>query len=91
MDNEDIIITYQNNTLLFEKNSFLTSKSKINLVYFIVKDLSNNEIFRLENQEIKKYWIFYISNLALEKKVYKLEIYNSENNQKIYNNLFEIK
>jgi hypothetical protein len=91
LDFDDILVTYKNQTVFFEKNSFLRSKEKINIVDFILKDKDNNEIIKLSNQQIKKYWFFYVSNIYLGVGVYKVEIYNKENGQKIYNNLIEIK
>jgi hypothetical protein len=92
LTHEDIIIDYNNDTVFFIKNTFLTDKLSINLVDFNLKTLDNNLIFSLENQLIRNYWTFYISNIYLDpSKTYKLEILNKENGHIIYKNNFKIK
>jgi hypothetical protein len=90
LDCEELVITYKDNTLFFEKNSFLTTKKINGLVDFVVSDMNRNIIFKLENQDLKMYWLFYISNFYLEKGYYLIEIYKKENKHKIYNNILKI-
>lgn len=90
LDCEEIIVTYSDNTILFEKNSFLSSKKISNNVNFIIKDTDGNLIQKLSNQKIFDYWLFYISNVFFDKKNYIIEIENAENGFKIYNNLLKI-
>jgi hypothetical protein len=90
-DQEEIIVTYKNETILFEKNSFLTTKVIEDEVNFIVTDLKKNFCYYLTQQKIFQYWLFYISELKLEKGHYQIEIFESHNNRKIYSNIIEIK
>jgi hypothetical protein len=90
LDQEEMVVSYKDNTLLFEKNSFLTTKKIKNEVNFIITNLKTNEIVQLNNQKIFNYWLFYISNLILKEGIYKVEIYESENNRKIFSNILKI-
>lgn len=91
LDQEEIVISYNANTLLFEKNSFLTTKKFSHEVNFVITNLKTNQSTSLHNQSISNYWLFYISNLSLEKGMYKAEIFESDTNRKIFNNIIEIK
>jgi hypothetical protein len=91
LDCEELIIKYQNNTLLFEKNTFLTTKKDVGIVDFVIKDLIGNEIFRLGNQNLLQYWVFYISNFYLSEGKYILEVYKKEDNHKIFTDYFQVK
>ena len=84
---EEICITYKNNTILFEKNSFLDTKSIDEPVDFIVKNQSGVVVEKLSNQPLHGYWIFYISDVYLTDKYYHIEIIKSNSKQKIYNNI----
>jgi len=90
LDCEELVITYKDNTLFFEKNSFLTTKNISGLVDFVVSDINRNVIFKLENQDLNRYWVFYISNFYLARGKYIIEIYKKDNNHKIYNNILKI-
>jgi len=90
LDCEELLVTYSNNTIFFEKNSFLTSKKIDENVDFIISDLDGSIIEKLENQELMNYWVFYISNVFLPKKSYIIEIVKTHSKTKIYNNLLEI-
>jgi len=90
LDCEEILVYYVNNTLLFEKNSFLTSKNLHGEFDFILKDLTGNLVQKLPNQFLMNYWIFYISDIDLPKGYYSVEIVNSHTKNKIYNNLIAI-
>jgi hypothetical protein len=90
LDCEEILISYSNNTLFFEKNSFLTTKVIDETVDFIIKNKKGNVVQLLINQRLVNYWVFYISNVFLEKDTYILEIVKSNSRIKIYNNAFKI-
>ena len=87
LDCEEILPSFIDNTIFFEKNSFLTSKIINENVDFIVKDLNGTIVEKLENQELFNYWVFYISNVFLDKKYYIIEIIKSNSKIKIYNNI----
>ncbi len=90
LDCEELLVTYSNNTIFFEKNSFLSSKKIDENVDFIISDLDGNVIEKLENQQLMNYWVFYLSNVFLEKKSYIIEIVKTHSKVKIYNNLLKI-
>jgi hypothetical protein len=90
LDCEELLVTYSNNTIFFEKNSFLSSKKIDENVDFIISDLDGNIIEMLENQQLMNYWVFYLSNVFLEKKSYIIEIVKTHSKVKIYNNLLKI-
>lgn len=92
LDCEDFVITYNNNTIKFEKNSFLTSK-KIELeVDFIIKDINNDKVVcQLNNQSIFRYWLFYYSNIYLQKGKYQTSIVESQSKRIIFNDILEVK
>jgi hypothetical protein len=85
-----MVVYYTDNTLFFEKNSFLTTKSLDGEFDFIVKNKDGKIIQRLNNQFIMQYWIFYISNINLPKGNYSVEILQTQTGNKIYNNLITI-
>lgn len=91
LSSDDIVVYYSNNSLFFEKNSFLTDKKDISIVNFVVKNLVGDVLFELNDQELNKFWFFYINNFNLERGIYVIEIYKKDNNQKIYGDLIEIK
>ena len=90
LDCEELLVTYSNNTIFFEKNSFLSSKKIDENVDFIISDLDGNIIEMLENQQLMHYWVFYLSNVFLEKKSYIIEIVKTHSKVKIYNNLLKV-
>jgi len=90
LDCEEILVYYQNETIFFEKNSFLSSKKIEEDVDFIIKSDDNRIIQTLSNQNILKYWMFYISNVYLSKGSYIIEIIETKTKNKIYNNLLII-
>ena len=90
LDCEELLVTYSNNTILFEKNSFLSSKKINENVDFIISDLNGNIIEKLENQQLMNYWVFYISNVFLSEKTYIIEVIKTNSKIKIYNNLLII-
>lgn len=87
LDCEEILVHYSNNTILFEKNSFLNTKNIDEPVDFIVKNQSGNIVEILSNQPLHLYWLFYISNVYLNDNYYHIEIVKSYSKQKIYNNI----
>lgn len=90
LDCEEIIVKYKDNTIFFEKNSFLTTKKIYEPVDFIISDLDGNIVQRLNNQELMNFGLFYISNVFLDKKTYIIEIFKSNSKDKIYHNLLKI-
>jgi len=91
LDCEEISIFYQDETIFFEKNSFLTSKKINENVDFVIKNIDGKIVEVLSNQELFNYFIFYISNISLTDKKYIIEIVGTNSGIKLYNNLFEIK
>lgn len=91
LDCEEIQIKYENNTILFEKNSFLDTKSIEEPVDFIIKNKSGDVVSFLPNQNLLNYWIFYISDIFLDDEYYHIEIVKSYSKQKIYNNILYTK
>jgi hypothetical protein len=90
IDCEEFVVKYSNNTLLFEKNSFMSDKRISGTVDFIIGDLDNNEIHRLGNQNFYGYWYFYISNLFLEPKKYSIKIFETDTNRCIFNDILNL-
>ena len=89
LDCEDFIIEYRANTIQFKKNNFLTDKKILNTVDFIIKD-NDRILYRFNNQNIIKDWVFYIYDAILIKGIYELQISESETNRIIYKNLFRV-
>lgn len=91
LDCEDFVITYNSNTIKFEKNSFLVSKKVENEVNFIVKNIETDEIVcQLNNQLIFQYWLFYYSNIHLLKGKYQTSIVESQSKRIIFNDILEV-
>jgi hypothetical protein len=90
LDCEEILVTYNDNSIFFKKNSFLTDKIINENVDFIVKDLNGKVITRLNNQELLNYFVFYISDIILSEGLYIIEIIKTNSKIKIYNNLLKI-
>ena len=88
---KDITIRYENNTLLFDRNVDMMGKQITNEVSFIITNVNNQEIFRLTNQNLFNYVLFYISDLILNRGIYNLKIVEQINQRIIYNNFFEVK
>jgi hypothetical protein len=85
-----ILVYYKNKTIYFEKNSFLSSKKINENVDFIIKKM-NGDIFEvLSDQNLFKYFMFYLSNIRLTDKTYIIEIVGTNSGIKLYNNLLEI-
>jgi hypothetical protein len=91
LDCEEFFVTYIDNVIKFEKNSFLTSKKIENEVNFIIENIDNNEIhYEINNQLIFKYWSFYYSNIFLPKGKYNLKIIESNSKRIIFNDVLKI-
>jgi hypothetical protein len=90
IDCEEILVYYKDNSVFFEKNSFLTTKHIDEHVDFIIKDLNDNIVNVLANQNLHQYWLFYISDIQLTNKSYIIEIVKTNSRVKIYNNLLKI-
>jgi hypothetical protein len=89
LSQDDFLIEYKNNTFWWTKNSFLNGKNIQFLVRFeILKD--NQILFVLNNQEIFKYWAFFINNLSLNSGYYETRIIEESTNRIIYKNLIQI-
>lgn len=87
LDCEEILVYYKNNTIFFEKNSFLDTKNINEPVDFIIKNKSGITIEKLSNQSLQGYWLFYISDVYLVDEYYHVEIIKTNSKQKIYNNI----
>jgi len=90
LDCEEILTYYKDNTIFFEKNSFLSTKTLSGKFDFIVKNKDGVILQQLLNQSLMKYWIFYISNVHLDKGDYIIEIIKTSDKQKVYNNLISV-
>ena len=87
LDCEEILVYYNDNTIYFEKNSFLDTKNIDEPVDFIIKNKSGDTVEKLSNQPLHGYWLFYISNVNLTDNYYHIEIIKTNSKQKIYNNI----
>lgn len=90
LDFKEMLVTYNNNTIVFIKNSLLTKKQINENVDFVIKDLKGNVVNRLNNQELFNYFTFYLSNIPLTNSLYIIEIIKTNSKIKIYNNLLKI-
>lgn len=90
IDCEEILVTYKDNTISFEKNSFFTTKKIDENVDFIIKTIKGQVVSTLPNQNLRQYWLFYVSNIQLTDKIYIIEIVKTNSRVKIYNNLLKI-
>lgn len=91
LDCEEFCITYKDRTLIFEKNSFLKDKKISNYVNFKVFDLRNNLLAELNNQELNKYWFFYIDNLFFKDDKIIIKIDEVDTEKIIYHNIVKLK
>jgi hypothetical protein len=90
VDCEEFVILYSNNTISFEKNSFMSTKKVIGIVDFVINDLNNNEVYRLDHQNFYNYWYFYLSDIILEPKKYKIKILETNTKKHIFNDILEV-
>jgi hypothetical protein len=91
LDCEEFFVKYDGKTLVFEKNSFLKDKTMSNYVIFKVFDLKNNLLTELSNQEINRYWIFYIDNVELKNEKIILKIDETNTGKIIYHDIIKLK
>lgn len=91
IDSEEMVVSYLNQTLLFEKNSFMATKKVEKIVDFVICELNGNEIFRLREQSFYDYWYFYLSDIFLEPKKYSIKIYETNTNKCIFNDILQVK
>jgi len=91
IDCEEFVVTYSKNTLLFEKNSFMTTKKVNETVDFIIMDLEGNHLYALQNQKIYNYWYFYISDIILDPKKYLIRIEESDSRRCIFSDILEVR
>ena len=91
LDCEEFFVKYDKKTLIFEKNSFLKDKTMSNLVNFKIYDLKNNLLCDLTNQELNRYWIFYISNLELKDEKIIVKIEETNTGKIIYHDIVRLK
>jgi len=87
---DDFLVIYKNNTLLFQKNSFLSGKLIEDTVDFVVRDSEKKEILNLQNQKIFNYWIFYISSISLNHGKYYIDIIEKNKNRIIYKTILYV-
>jgi hypothetical protein len=90
LDCEEIVVYYKNNTIFFEKNSFLTTKKIDENVDFILKNIHGDIVIQLGNQELWRFFTFYVSDIYLSSGLYFVEIVKTNSRTKIYNSLIEI-
>jgi hypothetical protein len=91
LDSEEVLVYYQNDTIFFEKNSFLGSKRINENVDFVIKQINGEIVESLSNQNLFQYFLFYISNIHLTDKTYIIEIVGTNSKTKLYNNVLQIK
>jgi hypothetical protein len=91
LDCEEVLVYYQNDTIFFEKNSFLSSKRINENVDFVIKKVNGEIVESLSNQNLFQYFLFYISNIHLTDKTYIIEIVGTNSKIKLYNNVLQIK
>jgi len=89
LSQDDFLIEYKNNSFWWTKNSFLGGKNFQPIVRFEI--LSNNQIiYTLNNQDIFKYWGFFISDLYLNPGYYETQIIEESTNKIIYKNIVKV-
>lgn len=89
IEHDRFSISYENRTFLFKRYSFLNDKKIQTPVTFKVKKINGDIIYEMTNQELYRYWLFYISNCYLENDFYLIQIEDNLNNL-IFNKLLKI-
>jgi len=87
LDCEEMLVYYKDNTIFFVKNSFLTTKKIDENVDFIVKNIHGDVVIQLGNQELWRFFTFFVSDIHLNDGLYHVEIVKTNSRTKIYNNL----
>ena len=90
LDCEEMVVYYKDNTIFFEKNSFLTTKQIDENVDFILKNTQGDIVIHLGNQELWRFFTFYVSDIYLSRGLYFVEIVKTNSRTRIYNSLIEI-
>jgi hypothetical protein len=89
LSQDDFIIEYKNNTFWWTKNSFLGGKNFQPIIRFEI--LNNNQVlYTLNNQDIFKYWGFFINSLSLNSGYYETRIIEESTNKIIYKNIIKV-
>jgi hypothetical protein len=87
---DDFLVNFKNNTLFFQRNSFLTGKKIEDTVNFVVRNSEKKEILNLQNQKIFNYWTFFISDINLHHGKYYIDIIEKNKNRIILKTILEI-
>ena len=90
LDCEEFVISHSNNTLLFEKNSFMATKKIDSIVDFVIEDLNGKEIYRLGNQNFYDYWYFYLSDIFLKPEKYSIKMFETKSGKCIFNDILNV-
>jgi hypothetical protein len=90
LSSDDMFIYGYENRLLFERNSFFNDKKNIGLVDFLVKNLNGDVLFRLDNQDLCDFWLFYLQYIEIDRGTYLVEIYKKDDGHKIYSDFMKI-
>jgi hypothetical protein len=91
LSQDDFIVSFDEKTNRFwwTKNSFLTDKNIKPLVRFeIIKN--DKVLYALDNQEIFKYWGFFIGDCKVSSGIYDVKIVETETGRTIYKNSIKI-
>lgn len=91
LSQDDFLIKFEpeNNKFLWVKNSFLGNKNiQSNVRFEIVRD--NQVLWVLKNQDISKYWGYFISDCPIEVGYYDMRIVEEESNRVIYKNTIKL-
>lgn len=90
IDCEEIVINYTGQNLLFEKNSFLSTKKLPDKVDFKIYSQKNELIFSINEQLINHYFLFYMNNLFLPNGYYNIKILNSFDGTCIFRDVLKV-
>lgn len=90
IESEEMVISYVNNNLTFEKNSFLDIKKLPEYVDFEVYDERNNLVAYLNQQQINIFFLFYINNIYLPKGNYVVKIFSNPDKVCIFRDVFKV-
>lgn len=90
IESERLSISYENRTLLIRKYGFFNDKKIETPVHFKIKNLNGDIIYELNEQDLYRYWLFYIGNCFLNSGNYIIQIEDKFNNI-IFNKILAIK
>ena len=89
LSQDDFLVKFEDNTFWWTKNSFLTDKNiKSDVRFEVVKD--NKVLYILDNQDIFKFWRYFISECITTPGYYDMRIVEIETNRIIYRNTIKI-